>query len=37
VACPRRPTVSDQSMWRVYSSSVTRTSLPGLKVWATPA
>ena len=34
----RRPTVSDQSMWRVYSSNVTRTSLAGLRgVWATPA
>src|SRR6266496_1805404 len=27
----RRPTVSDQSMWRVYSSNVTRTSLAGLR------
>ena len=26
-----RPTVSDQSMWRVYSSNVTRTSLAGLR------
>jgi len=33
------PTVSDQSIWRVYSysSKVTRTSLAGLGVWATPA
>jgi len=32
-------TVSDQSIWRVYSytSKVTRTSLAGLGVWATPA
>ena len=27
----RRPTVSDQSMWRVYSSNVTRISLAGLR------
>ncbi len=27
----RRPTVSDQSIWRVYSSKVTRTSLAGLR------
>ena len=26
----RRPTVSDQSMWRVYSANVTRTSCPVL-------
>ncbi len=27
----RRPAVSDQSMWRVYSAKVTRTSLAGLR------
>jgi hypothetical protein len=29
---PRRPTVSDQSMWRAYTSNVTSTSLAGLRV-----
>jgi hypothetical protein len=31
------PTVSDQSMWRMYSSNVDQTLLAGLGVWVTPA
>jgi cytosine/adenosine deaminase-related metal-dependent hydrolase len=33
----RRPTVSDQSMWRVSSSNFTRASQAGFRVWAMPA
>jgi hypothetical protein len=33
---PNRPTVSDQSMWRVYSPNVNQTLLAGLRVWAMP-
>jgi hypothetical protein len=33
---PRRPTVSDQSTWRVYSPNVNQTLLAGLRVWAMP-
>jgi len=36
-AAARSVMASDQSMWRVYSSNVTRTSLAGFRVWATPA